>query len=156
MVTLEQAAEYLRAAQDVLVLSHQYPDGDTLGSAFALVRTLRAGECAGYGLAFSAARESRLAVLSIGYADGLPRALSCGVGCALVRGRRAPIAGRICMDQTLLDVTDIPGVAPGDEVVLLGEQAGARLSAWDVAGAAGTIPNEILSRLGPRLPRIPV
>ena len=95
-------------------------------------------------------------MLSIGYADGLPRALSCGAGCALVRGRRAPIAGRICMDQTLLDVTDIPGVAPGDEAVLLGEQAGARLSAWDVAGAAGTIPNEILSRLGPRLPRIPV
>ena len=128
----------------------------SLKARVALVRTLRAGECAGYGLAFSAARESRLAVLSIGYADGLPRALSCGVGCALVRGRRAPIAGRICMDQTLLDVTDIPGVAPGDEVVLLGEQAGARLSAWDVAGAAGTIPNEILSRLGPRLPRIPV
>ena len=128
----------------------------SLKARVALVRTLRAGACAGYGLAFSAARESRLAVLSIGYADGLPRALSCGAGCALVRGRRAPIAGRICMDQTLLDVTDIAGVAPGDEVVLLGEQAGARLSAWDVAGAAGTIPNEILSRLGPRLPRIPV
>src|SRR5699024_1465589 len=57
----------------------------SLKARVALVRTLRAGECAGYGLAFSAARESRLAVLSIGYADGLPRALSCGVGCALVR-----------------------------------------------------------------------
>ena len=73
----------------------------------------------------------------------------CAAGARRLRGASA-------WTKTLLDVTDIPGVAPGDEAVLLGEQAGVRLSAWDVAGAAGTIPNEILSRLGPRLPRIPV
>ena len=92
--------------------------------------------------------------MPIGYADGYRRAFSCRAQ-ALVHGVRVPVVGSVCMDQIMLDVTGL-SVWPGDEVVLLGEQAGARLSAWDVAGAAGTIPNEILSRLGPRLPRIPV
>ena len=62
-------------------------------------------------------------MLSIGYADGLPRCLSCGVGTVLLRGCRAPIAGRICMDQTLVDATEIPETAPGDEAVLIGKAA---------------------------------
>lgn len=124
-----------------------------LKSRVVSVRTVPAGEGAGYGLAFRAERDSRLAVVSIGYADGVPRSLS-GRGEALVRGRRVPFAGRVCMDQLLLDVTELPVVEPGDVVTLIGRDGGEVLSAEAVAGAAGTITNELLSRLGPRLERV--
>lgn len=88
----------------------------------ALVRRLDAGEYAGYGRCFHAVKPSRIAVVTIGYADGIPRSLSCGKGFVLIKGKRAPIAGRICMDQLLVDVTDLPKVKRGDEVVLLGRQ----------------------------------
>ena len=122
----------------------------SLKARVAAVKTLKKGEGAGYGLCFQAKRETRLAVLSIGYADGLPRQLSCGRGSVLRHGRAAPIAGLLCMDQTLVDVTDIPQVRPGDEAVLIGRSGALRQSAEDLARAAGTIPNEILSRLGSR------
>lgn len=126
----------------------------SLKTRVAAVKTLKKGEGAGYGLRFRARRETRLAVLSIGYADGLPRQLSCGKGSVLLRGRAAPIAGLLCMDQALVDVTDIPQVRPGDEAVLIGRSGELRQSAEDLARAAGTIPNEILSRLGSRPERI--
>ena len=94
-----------------------------------------------------------MAALTIGYADGLPRALGSGVGSVLIHGRRAPILGRICMDQTLVDVTEIPEARAGDTAVLLGASGQEVISACDVARQAGTIANEILSRLGPRLER---
>ena len=126
----------------------------SLKARIASVKTLNPGEGAGYGLSFMAEREARIAVLAIGYADGLPRALSCGAGSVLVHGRAAPIAGRVCMDQTLIDVTDIPRVRPGDEAVIIGRSGDAVLSACDLAAQAGTISNEILSRLGARLNRL--
>ncbi len=126
----------------------------SLKARIASVKTLRSGERAGYGLSFVAGREARIAVLAIGYADGLPRALSCGAGSVLVHGRAAPIAGRVCMDQTLIDVTDIPRVRPGDVAVIIGRSGDAVLSACDLAAQAGTISNEILSRLGARLERV--
>ena len=95
----------------------------------------------------------KIAALSIGYADGLPRALSCGVGSVLIHGRRAPILGRICMDQTLVDISAIPESAPGDTVTVLGSSGALSISACDIAASCGTIANEILSRLGPRLER---
>lgn len=119
----------------------------------AAVRALAPGEGAGYGLAFTAARPTRLATLTIGYADGVPRSLS-GAGAVLLRGRRAPIVGRVCMDQLLADVTGLPDVAPGDVATLIGRDGDAELTAGEAAAAAGTISNELLSRLGPRLPRI--
>ena len=125
-----------------------------LKARVACVREVRAGERAGYGGEFLARRDSRLAVLAIGYADGLPRALSNGAGQVLIRGVRLPVAGRICMDQTLVDATDAPQVRPGDEAVLIGVSGAERITAQDVAAAAGTIPNEILSRLGSRLGRV--
>lgn len=125
-----------------------------LKARVACVRRVRAGETAGYGRDFLARRDSLLAVLSIGYADGLPRALSNGAGQVLIRGVRLPVAGRICMDQTLVDVTDAPQVRPGDEAVLIGASGAERITALDMAAAAGTIPNEILSRLGSRLERV--
>ena len=94
-----------------------------------------------------------MAALTIGYADGLPRALGSGVGSVLIHGRRAPILGRICMDQTLVDVTEIPEARAGDTAVLLGASGQEVISACDVARQVGTIANEILSRLGPRLER---
>lgn len=95
-----------------------------------------------------------MATLSIGYADGLPRKLGGGIGTVLLHGRRAPIVGRICMDQTLVDVTDIPPVSPGDAAVLIGRSGKQELTACDLAEQTGTISNEILSRLGGRLNRM--
>lgn len=128
----------------------------SLKARVAQVRELQKGEGAGYDLQFTAKRQSRIAVLSIGYADGLPRSLSCGVGSVMLHGRKAPIVGRVCMDQTLADVTGIPGVCPGDEAVLIGSSGGREITACEAAEQAGTISNEILSRLGGRLERIVV
>ena len=119
------------------------------------MRTIEAGESAGYGMTFTAARQTRLALIPVGYADGLNRLLS-NRGHVLVRGRDAPIAGRISMDQTILDVTDIAGAAIGDEVVLIGEQGGEKITAADLADATGTIPYEVLCAIGARVPRVMV
>lgn len=126
----------------------------SLKARVALVRRLERGERAGYGLRFRAERDTKLAVLSIGYGDGLPRQLGEGIGSVLLHGHRAPVAGRVCMDQTLVDVTDIPKVSPGDVAVLIGRSGDQVLTACDLAEQAGTISNEILSRLGGRLERV--
>ena len=125
----------------------------TLKARIASLRRLAPGEGAGYGLAFRASRQTRLATAAIGYADGLPRCLGEGRGRALVRGRSVPIVGRVCMDQCLLDVTDAPGAAVGDEAVFIGADGAERIGVCELARAAGTIANETLSRLGPRLGR---
>lgn len=118
------------------------------------IKNMYQGEHAGYGLDFTAQRNTKAAVLSIGYADGLPRCLSNGAGSVLINGRRAPVIGRICMDQTTVDATDIPDLQVGDEAVLIGRSGSEEITAMDLAGQAGTITNEILSRLGSRLERI--
>ncbi len=122
----------------------------------AVIKELYAGEGAGYGLQYTADTDRRIAVVSIGYADGIPRALSCGGGSVLVHGCKAPIIGRICMDQMLIDVTGIPDVKSGDSVVLIGKSGSCEITAYDLAEQCGTITNELLSRLGSRLNRIPV
>jgi alanine racemase len=122
----------------------------------SLVTSLRAietGESAGYNSTFRAARPAKLALLPMGYADGLNRLLS-NRGTALVRGRHAPIAGRVSMDQTILDVTDIPEVAIGDEAVIIGSQGEAKISAYDLADLSGTIPYEVLCNIAARVPRV--
>jgi alanine racemase len=116
------------------------------------LRTLQAGETAGYGNTFTAARVTRLALLPVGYADGFNRLLS-NRGHVLVRGHKAAIAGRISMDQTTVDVTDIRGNAIGDEVVLLGKQGRHSIGAWDLADLADTIPWEVLCAISSRVPR---
>lgn len=123
----------------------------TVKARVASVRTLRAGEGAGYDLAYVAADRRRIAAVTIGYADGLPRALGEGRGAMLVHGQRASIVGRICMDQTLIDVTQIEGVRAGDEVVVLGQSGQELISVYDLAEQSGTITNEVLSRLGSRV-----
>ena len=125
----------------------------SLKARAASIKELPAGESAGYGLTYTADSTRRIAIVSVGYVDGIPRSLS-NFGEALVRGRKIPVIGRICMDQLTLDVTDVPGILPGDEVVLIGSSGECRLTAEDMAGKAGTITNEILSRLGGRLRRV--
>lgn len=128
----------------------------SLKARVAQVRELPTGESVGYELQFTARRPSRIAALTIGYGDGLPRSLSCGVGNVLLHRQKSPVAGMICMDQTLVDVTDIPEVSVGDIAVLIGKTGTEEIRAADMAVQAGTISNEILSCLGPRLDRIVV
>jgi alanine racemase len=119
------------------------------------VRDVPAGAEIGYNGTFVATEPMRLALLAVGYADGLDRRLGNRFS-LLVRGERAPLVGRISMDQSVLDVTEIPGVAAGDEVVILGSQEGGTITAYDHADAAGTIPWEVFTRIGPRVQRIAV
>ncbi len=123
-----------------------------LRARVALVREVEAGACVGYGSA-AAPRAMRVAVLTIGYADGLPRALSNGAGGVLLNGRFAPFVGNICMDQSMVDASEAGPVAPGDVATLIGADGGAAIGIHNFARAAGTIPNEITSRLGGRLER---
>lgn len=123
----------------------------SLRARVASVRTLRPGERAGYGLAFQARQETRLAVVTIGYADGLPRQLPQQGGRVLIRGAFCPMAGRMCMDQLLVDVTALPDVQAGDVVTLIGRDGAQELRAEELAARCGTITNELLSRLGRRL-----
>jgi alanine racemase len=117
-----------------------------------VVRDVEAGRSVGYGCTFSTARASRIGVLPIGYAEGLPRALS-GAGVALVRGRRVPFVGRVCMNMSFVDVTDVPGARTGDRVTLIGRDGVERIDANELAEAAGTIGYELLARLPAELPR---
>lgn len=144
----------LSSPGDVTRLSPDLRPVLSLRARVAQVRTLRAGERAGYDGAFTALRASTLALVTIGYADGWPRSLSGGRGRVLVRGRYAPVAGLVCMDQMLVDVTGIPGAAPGDVATLIGRDGDACLTAGEAALAADTITNELLSRLGERLERV--
>ncbi len=114
-----------------------------------LVRSLPAGCPISYGRTFITARASRIAVLSVGYADGYNRLFSNNAE-VLVRGRRAPVVGRVCMDLTMADVTGIEGASEGDEVVLLGRQGNETITARELAARANTIPYEILTSLGGR------
>lgn len=125
----------------------------SLKARIAVVKHMRQGETAGYGQQYKAEQDKKIAVLAIGYADGLPRALSCGVGKVLIHGKEAPIIGYICMDQTLVDVTDIPEAQQGDIAVIIGKSGEKVITAYDLAEQTGTITNEILSRLGSRLER---
>ncbi|HEY6104402.1 MAG TPA: alanine racemase [Anaeromyxobacteraceae bacterium] len=129
----------------------------TWRTAIVHLKDVSAGTPISYGGRWVAERPSRIATLPVGYADGYPRRLSGrpGFGRAevLVRGRRVPVAGTVCMDMTMADVTDVPGVAPGDEVVLLGAQGGEVVDADELAERAGTIAYEILCGVGRRVPR---
>lgn len=125
----------------------------SLKAQVSSLRILHSGESAGYGLSFTADHDMKLAVLSIGYADGLPRALSGGNGRVLINGYSAPVIGRICMDQTLVDVSRISKIDPGDTAVLIGRSGMQEITAGELAECCGTITNEILSRLGERLER---
>jgi alanine racemase len=118
-----------------------------------MLKTVPAGSPIGYGGVFRTSRESRIATIAAGYDDGVNRLLHDG-GEVLVRGRRAPYAGRISMDFSMVDVTDVSEAAEGDEATIIGAQGDDALTAWEVARTCQTIPYEILCRIGPRVPRV--
>jgi alanine racemase len=126
----------------------------SLRASITQIRDWPAGQSIGYGRSQFTARPSRIATLPVGYADGIPRSLGNGKISFLAGGAWAPTFGRICMDMLMLDVTGIPGLRPGDEVVLIGRQGEHMLSVSEVAQAAGTIPYEILVRISPRVRRV--
>ncbi|HXV80423.1 MAG TPA: alanine racemase [Candidatus Binatia bacterium] len=117
------------------------------------LKRVPAGSSISYGQTFITTRESLIGTLPLGYADGYPRLLS-NRGQVLMHGKRAPVAGMVCMDLTMIDVTDIEKVQPGDEVVLLGRQGDAEISADEMAAWANTISYEILTSISNRVPRI--
>ena len=117
------------------------------------LRTIKPGEAVSYNRTFVAKRPSTIAVLPVGYADGYSRRLS-NRGFVLIKGRRAPIVGLICMDMTMVDVTDIPTVHVGDSVTLIGRDQEVAIWANDIAACAETIPYEVLCAIGPRIPRV--
>lgn len=119
------------------------------------VKSLPPEALVGYGGTYQTTRPTRLAILPIGYADGYDRGLG-NQGHVLIRGRRAPVRGRICMNLTMVDVTDIEGVNLEDEAVLIGRQGKQEIGAPQLASLAGTIPYEIVSRLAEHLPRLVV
>lgn len=118
------------------------------------VRSVSAGAVVGYNGTFVATEPMRLALLAVGYADGFDRALGNHFS-LLVRGQRAPLVGRISMDQAVIDITEIDGVEPGDEVVIIGAQGAGTITAFDHARASETIPWEVFTRIGARVARVP-
>jgi alanine racemase len=124
----------------------------TLKSRIELVQRIKKGATVSYGGTWRAERDSVIGIVPVGYGDGYPRAAS-NKAHMLVGGRRAGVAGLVCMDYTMLDLTDAGDVKAGDEVVIIGEQGGTFYGAEDLAEACSTISYEILTRLGPRIPR---
>lgn len=122
-------------------------------TAVLQAKRVPAGTAVSYGQTFRTSRPSMLATVPVGYADGYPRILSNRAH-VLVHGRRAPVVGRVCMDLTVVDVTEIDGVHTGDEVVLWGRQGDAEITCGEVAAWADTIPYELLTRVGARVPRL--
>lgn len=116
------------------------------------VKTMSPGQSAGYGRAFTAQQPTRIATLCVGYADGYPRSLSCGKGIVELHGKAAPVVGRVCMDQLLVDVSHIPEVQSGDEAILWGGSVSD--TAQTIADKIGTIPYEVLCMPSRRVPRI--
>ena len=125
----------------------------SLRSTVMQLRTIKPGDSISYNRTFIAKRPSIIAVLPIGYADGYSRKLS-NKGYVLIKGRRAPVVGLVCMDMTMVDVTDLPSVRIGDAVTVIGRDGNDAIWADEIAQWSGTIPYEVLCAIGPRIPRV--
>mgnify|MGYP000779582725 FL=1 len=126
----------------------------SLKSVVTFVKELQPGQSVSYGRTFTADKPMRVATVCVGYADGYPRMLSGGPdqGVMAIRGQRAPVVGRVCMDQTMVDVTDISGVKMGDEVTVFGPDGGD--TADTIAAKTQTINYEVVCGLARRVPRV--
>lgn len=140
--------------------SDEVPGGRTklepalsLRSRVVLVKTLRKGQSVSYGGTFTAERDMRVATIPVGYGDGYPRALS-GRGSVLIRGRRAAVLGRVCMDQFMVDVSGIPEASEGDIATLIGADGGERITAEELGALSGRFNYELVCNLGRRVPRV--
>lgn len=125
----------------------------SLYSHIVYVKTIHAGQSVSYGGTFTADRDMRIATVPVGYGDGYPRALS-GRGHVLVHGKKAPVLGRVCMDQFMVDVSHIPEAAEGDRVVLIGTCGGERITAEELGDLSGRFNYELICDLGKRIPRV--
>jgi alanine racemase len=125
----------------------------TLKTRIHFLKSVPPGTRISYGGTFATTRESLIATLPIGYADGYSRHLS-NRGEVLIHGKRTPIVGKVCMDFIMVDVTDIPGASVGDEVVLIGKQGRGRITVEEIAEKIGSISYEVLCAIGKRVPRI--
>lgn len=121
-----------------------------LKSRITSIRQVKANERVGYGRTYLLERDGKIATIPIGYADGYKRSLS-NKAFALVNGFKVRLAGRVCMDQTMIDVTDIPDISEGDEVIILGKQGNNEISMYDICKWADTIPNDILTSFKERI-----
>lgn len=148
----EQALEYARVGIGMFGVQSEVPrvPALTFATTVSQIRTVPAGEGVGYGTTDAADHDRRIAVLPVGYADGYPRHLSNGNGRVAVRGQLVPVVGKVCMDMTLVDVTEVEGVDAGDAVTLFGQHPPIE----EVARAAGTIPYELIARIPARVARI--
>ena len=124
-----------------------------LKSRISYIKTIRPGTPVSYGGTFVARRPTRIATIPVGYGDGYPRSLSSR-GSVLIRGRRAPILGRVCMDQFMVDVTDIPEAEEEDVVTLIGRDGGDQISVEELARLGGGFHYELICDLGKRVPRV--
>ena len=124
-----------------------------LKAVISHVKTVKKGDCISYGRTFVADHEMRIATVTIGYADGYSRLLS-SKGEMLVHGKRCKIVGRVCMDQLMIDVSDVPEAKSGDIVILIGDDGGDRITADDLAQIYGTIGYEVVCGISKRVPRI--
>lgn len=125
----------------------------SLKTRISHIKTVAAGDCISYGRTYRAKQPRRIAAMTIGYADGYSRALS-NKGKVLVNGIRCPVVGRVCMDQTMIDVTDVPSLCVGTVVTLIGKDGQDCITADELAGIAGTIGYEVVCNISKRIPRI--
>lgn len=125
----------------------------SLKSNIILVKDLPEGYAISYGGRYVTSKTTRVATIPVGYGDGYPRSLSC-IGRVLIRGQEAPILGSVCMDQFMVDVSDIEGVSEGDTAVLIGSSGNQHISVEEIAGHMGTINYEVVCQLGKRIPRV--
>ncbi|MFM7309960.1 MAG: alanine racemase, partial [Flavobacteriales bacterium] len=121
----------------------------SLNTVISQIKSIQAGESVGYGRSFKADKDMRIATIPIGYADGLPRMLSNGKGAVFISGKRAPIVGRVCMDMTMVDVTDLD-CKEGDSVEIFGKN----ITLLEFAKMCDTIPYEVLTSIPQRVKRV--
>ncbi|GAA0716547.1 alanine racemase [Clostridium malenominatum] len=156
---------YLEAVRPGIIIFGYYPSEEvskdkmdlkpvmSLKTNVVHIKKMGAGEYISYGKAFKTEKESIIATLPVGYADGYTRFLF-GKGKVIVKGQYAPVVGRICMDQCMIDVTHIPNVQMGDEVILMGEENGLKITADEIAKNIGTINYEVICMISKRVPRV--
>jgi alanine racemase len=125
----------------------------SLCSEVVYTKTVQAGTPVSYGSTFTAPVDMRLATVSIGYGDGYPRSLS-NCGYVLIRGKKAPIVGRVCMDQFMVDVSEIPSVCEGDKVTLIGRDGEEEITTTELGSLSGRFHYELLCDISERIPRV--
>ncbi|MBE5864881.1 MAG: alanine racemase [Lachnospiraceae bacterium] len=144
----------LRPSDDVVAGTGEMQPVLSLKSSIVYIKTVHAGQSVSYGGTFTAEKDTRVATIPVGYGDGYPRALSGPVGYVLIHGKKAPILGRVCMDQFMVDVSHIPEAAMGDCVTLIGADGEERITVEMLGDLSGRFNYELVCDLGNRVPRV--